>query len=109
MAYDAQLLARIRTLVAERDGFVEKAMFGGVAFLLNGNMCCGVHRDDLIGRLDRADGERALDEEHVRPFDLTGRPMKGWLLVGPAGVESDEDLSWWVDRASEFAGSLAPK
>lgn len=84
-------------------------MFGGIAFLLNGNMCCGVHGDELILRLDPSRAEQALREPHVRVFDLTGRPMKGWVLIAPGGVATDDDLRAWVGQGAEFAGSLPAK
>ena len=84
-------------------------MFGGIAFLLNGNMCCGVHGDELILRLDREHAEEALGEPHVRVFDLTGSPMKGWVLIAPGGVATDGDLRSWVGRGVAFAGSLPAK
>lgn len=84
-------------------------MFGGVAFLLNGNMCCGVHGDDVIVRVDPESAEDALRAPHVRIFDLTGRPMKGWLLVGSDAVASDEQLRSWVGLGVDFAGSLPAK
>ena len=84
-------------------------MFGGIGFMLSGNMAAGVIRDDVIIRLDPEEGERALDEPGVRMFDLTGRPMTGWLLVGPEGTASDDGLRAWVDRSAAFAESLPPK
>lgn len=109
MAFDEVLAARVRGVLSGSDGFSEKRMFGGIAFLLDGNMCCGVHGDELIVRLDPDETEQALGEPHVRLFDLTGRPMKGWVLVAPAGVSADDDLGSWVARAAEFAGSLPAK
>src|SRR5262245_10969704 len=109
MAFDEKLAARIRTHLGKRTGLVEKKMFGGIAFLLKGNMCCGVHRDSLIARLDPAETDRALAEPHTRVFDLTGRPMKGWILVEPAGLGTDTQLGSWVDRARKYAGSLPAK
>jgi hypothetical protein len=109
MAFDEKLAARIRTHLGKRTGLVEKKMFGGIAFLLNGNMCCGVHRDSLIVRLDPAETDRALSEPHTRVFDLTGRPMKGWLLVEPKGLATDAQLGTWVDRAGKYAKSLPAK
>jgi hypothetical protein len=109
VAFDEALAARIREMVTPTPGFAEKRMFGGLAFLLNGNMCCGVHGDDLIVRLPPQRADEALGEPHVKVFDLTGRPMKGWVLVAPRGVENEEDLRSWVDRAVAFAGSLPAK
>ena len=109
MAFNPELAARIRARLKDRAGFTEKRMFGGLSFLLNGNMCCGVHGEEMIVRLAQNDGEQALSEPHARRFDLTGRPMKGWILVGPAGLAADADLGRWVDRAAGYAASLPPK
>lgn len=84
-------------------------MFGGIAFLLNGNMCCGVHGSELIVRLDPERTDGALAEKGARRFDLTGRPMKGWILVQPEGVASEEAFGRWIAEARAFAGSLPPK
>jgi TfoX/Sxy family transcriptional regulator of competence genes len=109
MAYDETLAARVRKGIAKRAGFEEKKMFGGLAFLLHGNMCVGVHGDDLIVRVDPDEGVRALSEPGVRPFDLTGRPMKGWLLVKASELESGRALRRWLDAGVSFAASLPPK
>jgi TfoX/Sxy family transcriptional regulator of competence genes len=109
MAYDEGLATRLRELIGELPGVAEKRMFGGLAFLLNGNMACGVTGEALIVRLPPADADTALTEPGARPFDMTGRPMKGWLLVDPDGHAEDDDLSGWVNRAIEFAGSLPSK
>lgn len=109
MAYDEKLAARIRDRLARRAGVTEKKMFGGIAFLLKGNMCCGVHGSEMIVRLDPAETDRTLAERHTRVFDLTGRPMKGWILVEPKALAADASLAKWVDRASIFAVSLKPK
>ena len=84
-------------------------MFGGIGFLLNGNMLVGVLKDSLIVRLGPEQGEEALLEPHVREFDITGRAMKGWVLVGPAGVADDGHLSDWIQRSVKFVGKLAAK
>jgi hypothetical protein len=84
-------------------------MFGGLAFLVQGNMACGVRGEDLIVRLAADAAESVQDEPGVRPFDLTGRPMKGWLLVGGDGHAEDDDLRRWVDRGVAYAASLPPK
>ena len=109
MAFDEALAARIRGILGVSDEVAEKRMFGGIAFLVNGNMCCGVHDDELILRLDPGQGEQALEEPHVRRFDMTGRPMKGWVLIGPAGTAADDDLRSWVETGVTFARSLPPK
>lgn len=84
-------------------------MFGGLIFMLRGNMCCGVHRDSLIVRLGPEAAGRALGEPHTRVFDLTGRPMKAWVVVEPKGFVKEADLGKWLDRATQWAGSLPPK
>ena len=109
MAYDEKLAARIRTALQDRSDVVEKQMFGGVAFMVNGNMSVGVHGDELIVRIPPETTESALKEAGVRIFDITGRPMKGWLLVGGAGIEKAAALSKWVGRGLDFAGSLPKK
>ncbi len=109
MAYNAELADRVREALSGRDQLTERKMFGGIGFMLSGNMAAGVIRDELIVRLDPEEGERALDEPGVRMFDLTGRPMTGWLLVGPEATASDEGLRAWVDRGAAFAESLPPK
>jgi len=109
MAYSESLAQRIRHVFRKKKGLTEKKMFGGVGFLLRGNLCGGVWKDSLIVRLGPAEGEQALAEPHVREFDITGRPMKGWLLVDPEGLETDEQLAAWVERAVDFVGTLPGK
>jgi hypothetical protein len=109
MAFDEKLAERIRKRLGKRKGLVEKRMFGGIAFLLNGNMCCGVHKTDMIIRLDPEQTGKALSDRHTRAFDLTGRPMKGWLLVAGEGVVTDAALGKWIDVATSYAGSLPAK
>ena len=109
MPYDEKLAARVRPLLAEVSGAVEKKMFGGVAFLVHGHMSVGVHKDALIVRIDPAQGEAALAEPGTRPFDITGRPMKGWLMVTPEALATPKALAAWVRRGVSFAQSLPPK
>lgn len=109
MAYDEGLAQRVRELLEPYDGTSERKMFGGLAFMLRGNMCCGVLDDELMLRLSPEDAQSALREENTREMDFTGRPMKGMLFVTPPGLESDEDLAGWVDAAADFALSLPPK
>jgi TfoX/Sxy family transcriptional regulator of competence genes len=109
MAFDEALASRIRKQIGCRTGMVEKKMFGGVGFLLNGNMCCGVHRDSLIVRLAPEETDAALKKPHVRVFDISGRPMKGWLLVDAAGINTETRLQKWIDVAVSYAGTLEKK
>lgn len=109
MAFNEALAGRIRQRLARKQGLEEKKMFGGVGFLLHGNMLVGVWKDSLIVRLGPDGGEEALLEPHVKEFDITGRPMKGWVLVEPGGVEDDEQLSAWIQRAVKFVGKLPAK
>ena len=109
MAFDESLAARIRKRLGARAGLAEKQMFGGLAFLVNGNMCCGVRGREMLVRLDPAETDRALRDRHVRVFELAGRSMKGWILVGPAGLKSAAALAKWVRAGLDYAGSLPPK
>ena len=109
MAFDEKLAAGIRAHLRKSIGVSERKMFGGITFLLQGNMCCGVHRNALIVRLGHEEAGRALAEPHTRVFDLTGRPMKAWVLVEPEGLATVAELGKWVDRAAKWAGSLPPK
>jgi len=109
MAYDEQLADRVRDALAPRAGLSERRMFGGIAFMIGGNMAVGVIGDELMVRLDPADAERAQAEDHVRPMDFTGRPMKGMVFVSSDGTADDEDLAGWVDAGADFAASLPPK
>src|SRR5689334_16856655 len=109
MAYDEKFAARIRKALGPRKGLVAKQMFGGIAFLLNGNMCVGIHKDELIVRLDPDQTDAALAKPHTRVFDLTGRPMKGWILVAPKGIATDAQLAKWIAIAATYAGALPAK
>ncbi len=108
MAYDLKLADRIRSELGEVP-MVEKKMFGGVGFLLNGNLACGVNKNDLIVRVDPEKHIAHLKKPHVRPFDMTGRPMKGWLVVEAEGVKTDKQLSRWLKEGVEFASTLPEK
>jgi TfoX/Sxy family transcriptional regulator of competence genes len=109
MAYDDDLANRVREQLADEHAITERAMFGGLAFMLAGNMAVGINRDDLMVRLAPEDGDAALDEPHTRVFDMTGRPMKGWIVVESDGVATDEQLKSWVARGTAFARTLPPK
>ena len=109
MAYDEGLAQRIREVLGEQPGLVEKKMFGGIGFMVRGNMACGVNKDALIVRVGSEKHEEALARPHTRPFDITGRPMKGWVMVVSDGYESDESLEDWVQQGLDFALSLPTK
>jgi len=109
MAYDEGLAQRVREEVEELPGFDEKKMFGGLCFLLHGNMACGILKDDIIVRVGAENYEASLKMPNTREFDLTGRPMKGWVVVSSDGLESDEGLLQWLQKGIEYAGSLPPK
>jgi TfoX/Sxy family transcriptional regulator of competence genes len=109
MAFDEALAERIRKTLARKKGIAEKKMFGGVGFLLNGNMLVGVWKDSLIVRLGEEGGEDAMREPHVKLFDITGKPMKGWILVAREGVAGDDRLKDWIERAMKFVRSLPGK
>jgi TfoX/Sxy family transcriptional regulator of competence genes len=106
MAYDLELAERIRRAVSRRRGVAEKAMFGGLAFLLDGKMFVGIVKDDLMVRVGPERHDAALAEPHVRPMDFAGRPMKGYVYVGPAGCREDADVARWAERAIEFVATL---
>ena len=109
MSEDEALAGRIRPLLSRRKGFSERNMFGGVCFMINGNMCAGTWKGSLIVRLDRKKHDETLAEPHTKPANITGRIMRGWALVEPAGIETESGLIVWLDRAAEFAGSLPAK
>ena len=109
MAYDEKAAERLRKVFSRRKGLTEKKMFGGVAFMLHGNMCCGVNEDLLMLRVGPDNYDGALKEKHTRPMDFTGRPMKGYIYVEPGGYKSDADLKSWIDRAAKFVKTLPPK
>jgi TfoX/Sxy family transcriptional regulator of competence genes len=109
MPYSKSLAARIRQITVARRGIVEKKMFGGVGFLLDGKMLVGVWENSLIAPLGPEKGPKALKQPHVREFDITGRAMKGWVMVEPDGIERDSQLSDWIERAIEFVATLPAK
>lgn len=109
MAYDEKLAGRLRKLLARPKEVSEKKMFGGLAFMLHGNMCCGVVKDTLMVRVGPEQYEKALAAPHARPMDFTGRPLNGFVYVGPEGCQTDEALRKWVKRAADFVASLPKK
>ncbi|MDH5513193.1 MAG: TfoX/Sxy family protein [Gammaproteobacteria bacterium] len=109
LPYDESVAARIRRALAPRTDIDERKMFGGLAFLMHGNMCCGVVKDTLVVRLGNDGAAAALAEPHARPMDFTGKPMKSMVYVGPEGIADDDDLNRWLGRAIGFAETLPPK
>jgi hypothetical protein len=110
MAYDQDLAHRIREQLADDHAVTEKAMFGGLAFLLRGNMAVGISSSgELMVRVGPEASDDALARPHTRLFDMTGRPMKGWILVAPEGIKTKRQLGLWISRGIAFAGALPPK
>jgi TfoX N-terminal domain len=110
MAFDEELADRVRGVLASAGMRpTEKKMFGGLSFLIGGNMCCGVLGADLLARVGPDAAGGALAEPATRPFDMGRGPSKGWVVVAPDGVATDQDLSAWVARALAYATSLPPK
>lgn len=109
MAFDEALADRIRDVLTSRPEVSERKMFGGIAFMLAGNMAVGVIGEDLMVRLDPTDAKKALTEPHTRPMDFTGKPMKNMVYVDAEGTASDESLAGWVEAGADYAASLPPK
>ena len=109
MPYDKGLAQRVREVLEEEPGFDEKKMFGGICFLLFGNMVCGIIRDDLIVRVGAANYNAALKMPHTKKFDLTGKVLTGWVMVLSTVLDSDEVLNDWVQKAVKFVRTLPPK
>ena len=109
MAYDESLADRIRHALGRKKGIEEKKMFGGLCFLLNGHMLVGVLKISLIARVGPEQGDDALLEPHVKKMDITGKPMKGWIMIEPEGVAEEAAVKEWVQRAVKFVGKLPAK
>lgn len=113
MAFDEGLAARLEEIItrdfAQDSGLQETRMFGGFGYLLNGNMCLGIHKDTLIVRVGQEQADALIQEDGVRPMDLTGRVMKGWATVEPEAMESDGDLARFCQVAIDFVKGLPPK
>jgi len=109
MPYDEGLAERIRTVLAEQPGVIEKKMFGGLAFMIGGRMSVGVVKDALMVRVGADAHEGLLQRPHARPMDFTGRPLKGFLFVDAPGLESDADLERWIARGVDYAASIPAK
>ena len=109
MTYDPEAAGRVRRLLSGRDDVLEKRMVGGLSFLVNGNMCCGVTGSALMVRVGAEVREQALREPHVRPMQFAGRALSGFICVEPAGFAADDALAGWVQRGLEFASRLPVK
>ena len=109
MAFDAGLADRIREVLSGEPGLSEKKMFGGIGFMLDGNMCAGVQRESLIVRVPPEQYEHYVAQPSVNQFPTAERPMKGWITVGPDGIAEDEELSNWLQWGIAVARSLPPK
>jgi hypothetical protein len=109
MAYDEGLAQRVREALVERPDVTEKKMFGGLCFLLGGNMCCGIVGEELMLRVGPDAYDDVLARDHAREMDFTGRALRGMVYVASAGFASGDDLEGWLSSAVEFAGSLPPK
>ena len=109
MPFNHSLASRIRDVLAHKHGIEEKKMFGGVGFLLHGNMLVGVWKDWLIARLGPEEAEAALREPHIKEFDITGKVMKGWVMVELEGCDDDNQLSHWIEQALQFVKMLPAK
>jgi TfoX/Sxy family transcriptional regulator of competence genes len=107
--YSAKLETAIDSAVKRWKDVDKKKMFGGVCYLLKGNMCFGIYRDSLIVRMDKDLAEKSLAGRNVKPFDITGRPMAGWVMVEEAGWKSAARLSKWITTGKDFALSLPEK
>jgi TfoX/Sxy family transcriptional regulator of competence genes len=109
LSYDPEAAERVRQLLSGRDDVVEKRMVGGLSFLVNGNMCCGITGTALMVRVGAEGRERALRQPHVRPMRLGGRALSGFICVDPEGFAADDALAQWVQRGLDLASGLPPK
>ncbi len=102
MVYNELLAFRVRKLLKEQKRLGEREMFGGITFMLHGKMCCGVVGNELVVRVGPENYDESLSQPHVRPMDFTGRPLKGFVFVGPGGYKTDKALARWVNQATKF-------
>jgi TfoX/Sxy family transcriptional regulator of competence genes len=109
MGYDIGLAQRIREILEEEPGFAERKMFGGICFLLFGNMVCGIIQDDLIVRVGANKYQEMLKLKDTKEFDITGKPMKGWVMILSKALDTDKALNTWVQRGVSFVRTLPPK
>lgn len=109
MAYDESLANRIRSALAADPALSEKKMFGGLAFLHRGLMFVGVSGSRLMARVGKENYQNSLGRKHVREMDFTGKPLRGYVYVEPAGIKTDEQLDFWLQRCKQFVGTLPAK
>ena len=109
MAYDERLAERVREVLGPKRNLREQKMFGGLCFMLQGNMCCGIMGDELMVRVGPDAHEESLARPHARPMDFTGRPLRGMVYVATPGLRTKRSLSQWVERGAAFASSLPAK
>lgn len=109
MAEEHPLIQRIRSIIREYPGYSEKRMFGGICFMIHGNMCVGNWKGSLVVRLDKKDHEQTQSEPHTSLFDITGKVMKGWALIAPQGIDSKSNLKSWIDRSFQYVSTLPHK
>jgi TfoX/Sxy family transcriptional regulator of competence genes len=109
MPYDPGLAERLEEILRGRPGFEQKKMFGGIGWLLNGNMCVGIYIEWLIARVGESAGAKLFKEKHAKPMDITGKPMKGWAMIAPEGIAQDSDLKRLIESAIAFVRSLPCK
>lgn len=109
MAFDEGLAERIREALSDTINVEEKKMFGGLCFMVNNHMCCGIVKDELMLRVGKDNYEEALTQPHAREMDFTGKALKGMIYVGHEGLAEDEDLKAWLDRALAFVMGLPSK
>lgn len=109
MPYNEFLATRVRNAAITICEFEEKKVFGGTCILINGNMACGVYKDDLVVRVGTANHAEALSHPHTKLFDITGKAMKGWVMVEPEGCASEEDLVKWIQLGVDYARTLPGK
>jgi TfoX/Sxy family transcriptional regulator of competence genes len=109
MPYDEKLKSRIQTLVKPWKNIQSKKIFGGICHLVNGNMFAGIYKEFLIVRVGLEAYQKALQQMHTRVFDITGKVMKGWVMVAPAACDTDKSLKKWLELGKKYARSLPPK
>jgi len=109
MSYDEKLAQGISEILKGKRGISQKEMFGGLCFLLNGNMLCGIAKGKLVARVGPESYDKFLKEKYASPMDFTGRPLKGMVYVGPSGLKSRASLAKWVKRSVDFVKTLSKK